>query len=260
MKIHPSAIVHPEAQIDETAEIGPFCIIGAHVRIGARTRLMSHVSIEGWTSLGEDNIVFPFAVLGAVPQDLKYRGEKTELIIGNRNTIRESVTMNLGTAGGGGKTVLGDDNLVMAYVHFGHDTQVGNHCVIANSVNLAGHVTVEDYAIIGGTCAVSQFVRVGAHSYIGGFSGLERDVPPFVIAVGTRPTVVKGTNIVGLRRRGVPTETIQKINEAIKLWVRPDVQKEQCCLEIESQYSEVPEVRQFVAFIRASEAGVTRAS
>lgn len=258
--IHPTSVVHPEARIHESAEIGPFCTVGPHVKIGPKTRLVSHVAIDGWTTIGEANLIFPFSVLGAVPQDLKYHGEKTELIIGDRNTIRESVTMNLGTEGGGGKTVLGSDNLIMAYAHLGHDSEVGNHCVIANSVNLAGHVTIEDHAIIGGTCAVSQFVRVGAHSYIGGFSGLERDIPPFVIAVGTRPTIVKGANIVGLRRRGIPTETIQKISEAIKLWLRPDVQKEQCCLEIESQYSEVPEVRQFVQFIRASEAGVTRAS
>lgn len=256
--IHPTAIVNPDARIDPSAEVGPWCTIGPMVRIGARTRLMSHVVVDGWTTIGEDNTIFPFAVLGAVPQDLKYKGEKTELIIGNHNTIRESATLNLGTVGGGGVTKVGDHNLIMAYSHLGHDCIVGDHCILANYAGLAGHVTIEDYAIIGGMAGVSQFVRVGAHAYIGGFTGLERDVPPFVVAMGTRPTKINGCNIVGLRRRGVPTETIQKINEAVKLWNRPDVQKEQCLLEIDSQYGEVAEVKQFVEFIRKSETGVTR--
>lgn len=256
--IHQSALVHPEAQVHPTAEIGPWCTVGPKARIGARTRLMSHVVVDGWTTLGEDNTVFPFAVLGGVPQDLKYKGERTELVIGNRNTIRESVTMNLGTVGGGGFTRVGDDNLIMAYSHLGHDCVVGNHCVLANYAGLAGHVTLEDHVIIGGIGGISQFVRIGAHAYIGGFTGLERDVPPFVVAMGTRPTLIKGTNIVGLKRRGYATETIQKINEAVKLWTRPDVQKEQCLLEIESQYGDVAEVRQLVEFIRASETGVAR--
>ncbi len=146
----------------------------------------------------------------------------------------------------------------MAYTHLGHDCLIGDHAIIANSGQLAGHVTVEEYAIIGGTCAISQFVRVGAHTYIGGFSGLDRDVPPYTIAMGTRPTNVKGANIVGLRRRGYPAETIQKINDSIKLWMRPDVQKEQCLLEIESQYGELQEIKNFISFIRKSETGVSR--
>ncbi len=256
--IHPSAQVHPEAQVDSTAEIGPWCTVGAHVKIGARTRLISHVVVDGHTTLGEDNTVFPFAVLGGAPQDLKYRGEDTVLIVGNKNTIRECVTLNLGTTQGGGKTVLGDGNLLMAYSHLGHDSIVGNHCVIANGGAIAGHVTIHDYVVIGGLCGVSQFVTIGAHAYIGGQSGIEKDVPPFAIAVGSRPCLIKGTNIVGLRRRGIPSETISKINEAIKLWTRPDIQKEQCLLEIESQYGEYAEIQNLVSFIRASEKGVVR--
>jgi UDP-N-acetylglucosamine acyltransferase len=202
--------------------------------------------------------VFPFAVLGAIPQDLKYKGERTELIIGNGNTIRESVTLNLGTAQGGGKTSMGDSNLIMAYTHFGHDCIIGNHCIIANYGGLAGHVLLEDHVTLAGMVGVSPYVRIGAHAYVTGQSGLERDVPPYSIAMGLRPTNLKGANIVGLRRRGVPAETITKINEAIKLWTRPDIQKEQCLLEIESQYSEVPEIQRFVSFIRASEVGVVR--
>jgi UDP-N-acetylglucosamine acyltransferase len=256
--IHPSAQVHPEAQLHPSVDIGPWCTVGPHVKIGAGTRLISHVVLDGWTEIGEDNVIYPYAVLGAVPQDLKYRGEETRLIIGDKNTIREAVTMNLGTVQGGGKTQVGDHCLVMAYSHLGHDCIVGNHCIIANYGGLAGHVILEDYVTLGGMTGVSQYVRVGAHSYIGGQSGLERDVPPFCIAVGTRPCSLKGANIVGLRRRGFSAETIQKINEAIKLWARPDVQKEQCLLEIESQYGEYPEILNFVSFIRKSETGVAR--
>ncbi|MEK6577820.1 MAG: acyl-ACP--UDP-N-acetylglucosamine O-acyltransferase [Bdellovibrionota bacterium] len=257
-KIHSTALVHPEAKITEGVEIGPWCIVGPHAVIRKNTKLMSHVVVEGWTEIGEDNVIFPFSVVGGVPQDLKYKGEPTRVIIGNGNTIRESVTINMGTVQGGGKTQIGDHNLLMAYTHLGHDCIVGSHCIIANYGGLAGHVILEDYVTLAGMVGVSQFVRVGAHSYIGGQSGLERDVPPYCIAIGTRPTVVKGTNIVGLRRRGYTAEKIQKINEVIKLWNRHDVQKEQCLIEIESQYGEFPEIQHFVSFIRQSETGVAR--
>ncbi len=256
--IHPTSQISPGAEIDPSVEIGPWCTIGSRVKLGRGTRLMSHVVIDGRTEIGEDNVIFPFSVLGAIPQDLKYKGEPTQLIIGNHNTIREGVTLNLGTAQGGGVTRIGNHSLLMAYTHLGHDCIVGNHCIIANYGGLAGHVILEDYVTIGGMTGVSQFVRVGAHSYIGGQSGLERDVPPYVIAVGSRPCSVKGTNIVGLKRRGFPTEKIQKINEAIKLWTRADIQKEQCLLEIESQYGDIPEIQIFTSFIRKSETGVVR--
>ncbi len=256
--IHPSAQIHPDAQIDPSVEVGPWCSIGPKVKIGRNTRLMSHVVIDGWTEIGEENTLFPFSVLGAVPQDLKYKGEPTRLVIGHHNTIREGVTLNLGTAQGGGVTQMGDHNLIMAYTHLGHDCILGNHCIIANYGGLAGHVILEDHVTIGGMTGVSQFVRVGAHAYIGGQSGLERDVPPYTIALGARPTSLKGANIVGLRRRGFSAERIQKINEAIKLWTRPDIQKEQCLLEIESQYGEYADIQNFVSFIRKSETGVVR--
>jgi UDP-N-acetylglucosamine acyltransferase len=256
--IHPTAIVHPDAEIHPSAEIGPWCTIGAKVKIGKGTHLISHVVIEGSTTLGEDNVISPFAVLGGAPQDLKYKGEDTRVVIGNRNKIRESVTINLGTVQGGGLTQIGDDCLIMAYSHLGHDCILGNHVIIANAGALAGHVTIEDFVIVGGVSAVSQFARLGAHSYIGGQSGVERDVPPYMIAQGSRPCAGRGANIVGLKRRGYATETIQKINEAIKLWTRPEVQKEQCLLEIESQYGDCAEVQKFIGFIRASEMGVVR--
>ncbi|MEK6704543.1 MAG: acyl-ACP--UDP-N-acetylglucosamine O-acyltransferase [Bdellovibrionota bacterium] len=256
--IHPTAQVHPESNLDDSVEVGPWCTVGQYVKLGKGTRLISHVVIDGWTELGQENIVHPFAVIGAIPQDLKYKGEATKVIIGNQNTIRESVTINLGTVQGGGITSVGNKNLFMAYSHLGHDCAIGNNCVIANYGGLAGHVTLEDYVTIGGMTGVSQFVRVGAHAYIGGQSGLEKDVPPFCIAIGSRPCAIKGANIVGLRRRGFPAEKIQKINEALKLWMRPDVQKEQCLLEIESQYGEIPEIQSFISFIRKSETGVVR--
>lgn len=255
--IHETAVVNSDARIDESVEIGPFCVVGPHVKIGKNTKLLSHVIVEGNTELGENNVVYPFAVVGAPPQDLKYQGEATRLVIGDHNTIRESVTLNTGTVQGGGVTQIGSHNLIMAYVHLGHDCILGDHVILANATGLAGHVTVEDHATLTGQVGVSQFVRVGAHAYIGGQSGLEKDVPPFAIAHGSRPCRVKGCNIVGLRRRGFKAETITKINEAIKLW-RPDDSRDQCLLEIESQYGEIPEIQQFLSFIKNSKTGVLR--
>jgi len=257
-KVHPTAIVSPGAEIDPTVEIGPWCTIGSKVKIAKGTRLISHVVVDGNTQIGEGNVIHPFAVLGGTPQDLKYKGEDTQLVIGSHNTIREYVTMNLGTVGGGGVTRFGDHNLIMASAHLGHDCIVGSHTVIANVCAVAGHVMIEDYAILGGVSAVSQFVRVGAHTYVGGQSGIEKDLPPYCIALGSRPCLIKGANIVGLKRRGFAVEVIQKINEAIKLWIRPDAPKERCLLEIESQFGDVAEIREFVSFIRKSESGVIK--
>jgi UDP-N-acetylglucosamine acyltransferase len=257
-QIHETAIVHSGAKLGRDVVIGPFCRVGEHVEIGDRTVLHSHVVLEGHTRIGSDNVFFPFSVIGAVPQDLKYRGEDTRVVMGNGNTIRESVTINLGTQQGGGVTQVGDQNLLMATVHLGHDATVGSHCILANGTLMAGHSQIGDYVTLGGMTGVQQFVRVGSHAYIGGQSGLERDVPPFSIVVGQRPPSIKGANIVGLRRRGFSAETITKINEALKLWVRPDVQREQCLLEIESQYGDSAEIQTLILFIRSSESGVVR--
>lgn len=256
--IHPSAVVDSRAELAAGVNIGPYCTVGPNVKLGRGTRLISHVVIEGYTTIGEENTIFPFATLGLIPQDLKYKNERTELTIGHRNTIREYVSAHLGTAQGGGFTRVGDGNLLMGYVHLGHDVVLGNHAILANYVGVAGHVTIDDHAIIGGQSGVNQFVRIGAHSYIGGHSAVERDLPPYCIAIGSRPMAIKGANIVGLRRRGFTADTISRINEAIKLWSRTDVEKERCLLEIESQYGEYPEVQAFVTFIRKSESGVTR--
>ncbi len=256
--IHETAKVDLGAEIGTGVEIGPYCIVGPNVKIGDETQLMSHVVIDGHTEIGERNVFFPFSVIGAIPQDLKYKGEPTRVKIGNRNRIRENVTINLGTEAGGGVTSVGDDNLIMAYVHLGHDCHVRDHCILANNVGLAGHVEIESYANLGGMVGVSQFVKVGEHSYITGQSGLEKSVPPYCIAMGSRPCRVKGPNIVGLRRHGISSADITKLNEAIKLWTRPDIEKEQSLLEIESQYGDCKEIKHFVGFIRESRAGVVR--
>ncbi len=257
-KIHPTAIVDPKAELASDVEVGPYCMVGPFVKIGEGTRLLSHVVVEGWTTIGKNNVFFPFSVIGAIPQDLKYKGEKTEVIIGDHNVIRESVTINLGTVQGIAKTTVGDHNLLMAYVHLGHDCVVKNHTILANSVGLAGHVTVEDFANIGGMVGVIQFITIGPNAYIGGRSTVDRDVPPFCIVVGERPCELKGANIIGLRRKGMKADVITAINESIKLWKRPDVMKEQCLLEIETQYGEYAEVKQLVEFIRKSENGCVK--
>lgn len=213
--IHPTALVDPKAQIDPTAIIGPFCVIGPDVVIGAHTVLHAHVVIEGRTTLGAENTVHPFAVLGSRPQDLKFKGELSRLVIGNRNMIREHVTMNTGTEGGGLETRVGDDCLFMVNAHVAHDCQVGNHVILANNATLAGHVVVGDYAILGGLSAVHQFVRIGAHAMIGGMSGVEYDVIPYGLVMGDRARLA-GLNLVGLERRGFAREHIQTLMRAFK--------------------------------------------
>jgi UDP-N-acetylglucosamine acyltransferase len=233
-------------------------MVGPHVKIGEGTKLLSHVVVENWTTIGKNNVFFPFSVIGAVPQDLKYKGEMTEVIIGDHNVIRESVTINLGTVQGISKTTVGNHNLIMAYCHLGHDCEVKNNTILANSVGLAGHVIVEDFANIGGMVGVTQYIHIGTNSYVGGRSTVDRDVPPFAIVVGERPCELKGANIIGLRRKGFKSDAITAINESLKLWKRPDVMKEQCLLEIENQYGEFPDVKMVVDFIRQSDNGCVK--
>lgn len=258
--IHPTAIVDSRARIDESAEIGPFCTIGPEVSIGQRSKLLSHVVVTGNTHVGGDNVIFPFAVIGGVPQDLKYRGEDTKLVLGDHNIIRESVTINVGTAQGGGITEIGSHNLIMAYTHIAHDCRVGNHCVIANNVQIAGHVVIEDYVIIGGTVAIVQFIRVGTHSYVGGSLGLEMDVPPYSVIRVSRPVYVKGANLVGLKRRGFTPDTVRSIHEALKMWAKSENQRDVCIGEIEARLGHCEEVRQLIDFIKKSETGVIRSA
>ena len=254
-KIHPTSIISPQAELASDVEVGPYCTIGPDVKIASGTRLISHVVVDGKTTIGSGNVFFPFSVIGAVPQDLKYNGEKTELIIGDHNTIRESVTLNLGTAQGGGKTVMGSHNLLMAYTHLGHDTIMGNYCVLANSVAIAGHVVLDDYAIIGGLSGATQFVHIGAHVYVGAGAMIDKDAPPFAVLLGARPCEVKGTNLVGLRRRGFKNDAILAINESLKIWKQPEMQKDECLQKIEAEFGVFSEVKTLLEFIRNSKNG-----
>jgi UDP-N-acetylglucosamine acyltransferase len=214
-KIHPSAIVDPQAELDSSVEVGAYSIIGPNVRIGAGTVVGPHVVIEGHTTIGKDNKFFQFCSIGAAPQDKKWKGEPTRLEIGDGNTIREFVTFNLGTAQDKGVTRLGDDNWISAYVHLAHDCQVGSHTIFSNNAQLAGHVEVGDWAILSGYCGVHQFCKIGAHAFIGMYTSLTQDVPPFVMVAGN-PAAAKGVNVEGLKRRGFTREQIDGIRGAYK--------------------------------------------
>lgn len=224
--IHPTAIVDAAAQIDPSVVIGPFTVIGPHVQIASGTTVGAHCVIEGHTSIGRDNQIFQFNSLGAIPQDKKYNGEPCKLVIGDRNVIREFCTFNIGTAGDKGMTSLGDDNWIMAYVHLAHDCQVGNHTIFANSSQLAGHVQVDDWAILGGFTVVHQFCRIGAHSFTAMNSLLFADLPPFVMCQG-QPAEARSMNYEGLKRRGFSPDQIQTVKSMFKLLYRDGLTLEQ---------------------------------
>jgi UDP-N-acetylglucosamine acyltransferase len=257
--IHPTAIVHPGAQIAQEAEIGPYVVIGEHVRIGRGTKVGPHTVIDGWTEIGEDNTIFHMASIGAVPQDLKYRGEETYLRIGNGNTIREFASLHLGTVTGDGETTVGNGNLLMAYSHVAHDCHVGNSVVMANAATLAGHVTVEDYAILGGLCAVLQFTRIGAHVMVGGATSITMDVPPYTIVTGDRREVrLRGLNLVGLKRREFPEATISGLKKAYKILALSGLKLSDAIERMKTEVPTSPEVEHFISFIESSKRGVCR--
>lgn len=251
------AVVHPGARLHETVEVGPYAVIGEKVTIGEGTRVGPHVVIEGRTTIGARNRIFPFAAVGGAPQDLKYAGEDTELIIGDGNTLRESTTLNIGTAGGGGVTRVGNNNLFMAYSHVAHDCVVGNGCVIANSVALAGHVVLEDSVILGGLSAVHQFTRLGKHAFIAGGSMVVMDVPPYCTAQGDRAELA-GLNVVGLQRHGFSEEQIGRIKEAYKVLFRSKLQLAEALERLKSEMGGEPEIDYLLAFIHQSKRGLTR--
>jgi len=214
--IHSTAIIDPKAEIDSTARVGAYSVIGPRVRIGAGTRIGPHVVVEGKTTIGRDNDIFQFASIGGVPQDKKYAGEETALEIGDRNTIREYCTLNLGTIQDAGVTRVGNDNWIMAYVHIAHDCQVGSNTIFANGIQLAGHVHIGDWVILGGMTTIHQFCKVGAHAMTGAATRLSQDIPPFVLVAGTPPSAY-GINVEGLRRRGFTPEQIAAIRQSYKL-------------------------------------------
>ncbi|MBI2089854.1 MAG: acyl-ACP--UDP-N-acetylglucosamine O-acyltransferase [Deltaproteobacteria bacterium] len=215
-KIHQTALVDPRAELDGDVEVGPYSIVGPRVKIGKGTRVKSHVVIEGHTTLGEGNLIFQFATVGSVPQDLKYKGEDSQLIIGHHNTIREFVSLNPGTAGGGMVTRIGDHNLLMMYCHIAHDCILGGHNIIANGATLGGHVVIEDFVIVGGLVGIHQFVKVGTSAILGAGSMVSKDIPPYCNATGDRARL-RGLNSEGLRRRGLSKEQIEGLKKAYRI-------------------------------------------
>jgi UDP-N-acetylglucosamine acyltransferase len=255
--IHTTAIVHPAARIEGRVEIGPFAVIGENVSIAAGTIVGPHAVIEGWTEIGRDNRIFQFASIGAAPQDLKFHGEKTTLRLGDRNTVREFVTLHRGTESGGGETSIGDDNLFLAYSHVAHDCHVGNRVILSNGANLAGHVMVDDFAILSGLCAVHQFTRIGAHAMVAGGAMVNQDVAPYTIVQGDRAKTV-GINLVGLQRRGFSEAAVRSIKKAYKLVFRSRLRLEDALEKISLELGDGPELNVFTDFIRNSQRGITR--
>ncbi len=238
--IHPTAVIDPAAQLDSTVAVGPYAVIGPHVRIGSGTQIGAHCVIEGHTTIGRDNKIFQFNSLGAVPQDKKYAGEPCELRIGGRNTIREFCTFNIGTASDAGVTQVGNDNWIMAYVHLAHDCQVGNHTIFANSSQLAGHVHVGDWVILGGFTVVHQFCRLGAHSFTAMNSLLFADLPPFVMCQG-QPAQARSMNFEGLKRRGFSPERVRAVKAMHKALYRDGLTLAQAQAQIANITQATPE-------------------
>jgi UDP-N-acetylglucosamine acyltransferase len=255
--IHPTAIIDPKAELDSSVRVGPYSIIGAKVKIGADCIIGPHVVIDGPTTMGRANQIFQFASVGAAPQDKKYAGEDTELIIGSGNLIRENVTLNRGTVQGGGKTVIGDDNWIMAYVHIAHDCIVGNHTIFANSATLAGHVIIEDYVILGGFSLVHQFCRIGAHAFTGMGAKINGDVPPFVVIAGEM-SAPRGINTEGLKRRGFSAEQITAIKRAYKTLYVSDLPLKEACATLSQSAGTDANIAAFLKLIENSERGIQR--
>lgn len=255
--IHETAIISSTATVAEGVEIGPYAVIGDHVSIDTGTVIGPHVVVKGPTKLGKNNRIFQFASIGEQPQDLKYNDEPTELIMGDNNTIREYATINRGTVGGGGYTSIGNQNLLMAYIHVAHDCHIGNNVVFSNGASLAGHVTVGDHAILAGFALVHQFCTIGEHAFLGLNSVANRDVAPYMIAVGSYATA-RGINKNGLRRRGFSDETIQALHHAYMTLIRQRGDRQAAIDSMDPEDLKVSEVQNLIAFIQRSERGVVR--
>jgi UDP-N-acetylglucosamine acyltransferase len=248
--IHATAIVEPGASLGAGVTIGPFCLVGAKATLGDGVKLHSHVVIAGRTRIGEGTQVYPFAVLGHPPQDLKYRGEESDLVIGAHCTIREGVTMNPGTTGGGGVTEVGDHGLFLTQSHVAHDCKIGSHVIFSNNVMMAGHCNVGDYAILSGGAGIHQFVRIGAHAFVGGLSGVENDVIPYGMALGNRAHLA-GLNIIGLKRRGFDREQIHALRRAYRLLFANEGTLQERLEDVAQEFRDHPQVQEVVDFIRA---------
>ena len=249
--IHPTAVIDPGAQIDPSVQVGPYCVIGPHVCLDKGVTLKSHVVVDGHTTIGEGTTIYPFASLGTPPQDLKFRGEESRLIIGKNNTIREHVTMNPGTAGGDMETVIGDNCLFMMASHVAHDCRIGNNVILANNATLGGHVHVGDFVVIGGLAAVHQFIRIGDHAIIGGMSGVEHDVIPYGSVIGERANLA-GLNLVGLKRRGFDRDTIHALRNAYKMLFEDDAGTlAERAEAMRKEYGAVAQVMEIIGFMNA---------
>ena len=255
--IHPTAVVTPGAELDSGVQIGPYAVIGPHVRIGKDSCVGPHSVVEGRTAIGRDNRIFQFASVGAVPQDMKYRGEDSALTIGDRNTIREFATLNIGTRGGGMETRIGDDNLFMVYSHVGHDCRIGNHVILANCATLAGHVILEDYVGVGGLAAIHQFTRIGESAYLGGGAMVTNDVPPYCLAQGDRARLF-GLNRVGLERRGFGEEQKRALKQAYRTFFFEGLSLKDAVERIRREQAGFSEAVHLADFIAASQRGICR--
>lgn len=257
MNIHPTAVVDPGAQLGEGVQVGPYTIIQPDVTIGKNTVIGPHVVIDSHTDIGANCRIFQFTSIGAAPQDLKYRGEETRVVIGDNNVIREFVTINRSTTADIGMTKIGNNNLIMAYCHVAHNCRLGNFIVMANAANLAGHIDVEDFAIIGGLSGIHQFIRIGTHAFVGGASAVAQDVPPYVTVSGNRAKLY-GLNIVGLKRRGFSEETLRALRQTYKIIFRSALTLKKAVEKVRAEVPALPEVNHMVEFIEKSERGVTR--
>ncbi len=257
MTIHPTAIVSNKANLHETVEIGPYAVIGDGVTIGKNSVVGPHAVIEGTTEIGENCRIFQFAAIGAVPQDLKFKGEDCKVVIGNNNMIREFVTIHKATSADIASTVIGDGNLLMAYCHVAHNCKLGNHIVLSNGVNLAGHILIDDFAIIGGMSGVHQFTRIGCHSFIGGASAVAQDIPPYVKAAGNRAKLF-GLNEVGLRRRGFSDAAVDALKKAYRIIFRSSLLLSAALEKIRREVEPLPEIEQLVSFIEKAPRGICR--
>lgn len=258
VNVHPTAIIDPSADIRSSCTIGPYCVIGREVEMGEGCELVSHVVIQGPCKIGSHNKFFPFASVGLPPQDLSYRGEPTRLEIGNHNVIREFVTINRGTVKGGGLTQVGNHTLIMAYAHVAHDCVIGDRVILANAATLGGHVTVEEWAVVGALCPVHHFVRIGAYAFIGGGTTITRDVLPFSKTAAARDTHAYGLNAIGLERRGFSQERIRKIHHAYKVLLASKLNTSQALERLKSEPDRGEDVEMLIRFIEESERGVIK--
>jgi UDP-N-acetylglucosamine acyltransferase len=255
--IHSTAVIHPEVQIAEGVSVGPYSVIGPGVRIESGTEIASHVVIEGPTKIGKNCKFYPFASIGQIPQDLKFHGERSELIIGDGNIFREFVTFHRGTEGGGKRTLVGNDNFFMAYTHVAHDCKIGNMVIMGNAATLAGHVTIDDHSSVGAFSGVHQFCRVGKYGFVGGYSVITKDVLPYSKTVGNRPHCY-GMNPVGLRRKGFDEDKLKTIKHAFRLLLRSKLNTSQALEAIAIEVPQIEEIRYLIDFIRTSKRGIIK--